>query len=151
MPRNRLTRQVLQDAPHRASSRLHAARRHASSEVEAFERQVRAARLSSAAQRDLMNAARKCRTLLHAHLVDQPEQAMKHATKQIRHLEDAVAALTLAARTTSRHPLTAKHLHQIEQAVDEVLWHVRASQWDGGLCRAVAGLRKTVGDVPNAS
>jgi len=75
-----------------------------------------------------------------------PGSQLREITKQVGHLQVAENWLAASDRVMNRLGPDGPRSRRaaLEEAVDTVMWHIRAGEWDGRLTAAVTQLQKAV-------
>jgi len=148
---SRLSRKAAKEVPHRAESRLFAAKASVTTTAEDLIAAVRRANVHEAVRKDLLEAIDRVQHQLHDITVQVPHAAsqVKDLAKQLQHLQLAEKWLAAADRVTTRlgdnGPKAVRDA--LDETRDKVLWLVRADHWDGQLTAAVKKLQRATQDA----
>lgn len=147
-PSSRLDRTTAKHKPHRTEERFFAAKSDAKQACEELRAIIQRSHIHDAMKTDLLNAVARAESEIKELTPTQshPGSSAKELAKQVSHLNLAetwvAAADRVLIRMNGQGPANVREL--VIEHQEQVMWCVRADEWDGRLTAAVTQLEKTV-------
>jgi len=145
---SRLTRAEAKHKPHRSEDRFFAARNDARARCESLRTAIRKSHIHAVVRDELLAAVDRAEELVKGVEPTQshPGAEIKQLAKEIDHLTFAEQWVAASDRVLSRlnGQGPANLREQLEQAQEEVMWCVRANEWNGQLTAAGTQLQGAV-------
>jgi len=146
--KSRAERDAAKHKPHRTEERFYKAKHDAQHACEDLRARIQRSNIHEAVRKEMLAAVSSAESQINdvSPTRSHPGSQLREITKQVGHLQVAETWLAASDRVLGRLGPDGPRSPQaaIEEAVDTVMWHIRAGEWDGRLTPAVTELQRAV-------
>jgi len=146
--KSRAERDAAKHKPHRTEERFYKAKHDAQHACEDLRAKIQRSNIHDAVRKELLSALGSAESQINevTPTRSHPGSQLREITKQVGHLQVAENWLAASDRVMNRLGPDGPRFPRaaLEEAVDTVMWHIRAGEWDGRLTPAVTELQRAV-------